>query len=76
MVRVSGLLSDGSCPRIVVKAVMLVHSFCEDATGLSDCIAFYERMGIGGVARDRLGEPKTIGGIKLWVGWAGDHCPT
>lgn len=56
-------------------AVMLVHSFCEQATGLIDFLAFFERMGIAGVGRDRLSEPATVGGVKLWVAWASDLCP-
>lgn len=57
-------------------AVMLVHSFCEDATGLSDFVAFFERMGVGGVGKDRLSEPIMVSGIRLWIGWAGDQCPS
>ncbi len=56
-------------------AVMLVHSFCEQATGLKDFTVFFERMGIAGVGRDRLSEPAMVGGIRLRVGWASDRCP-
>lgn len=56
-------------------AVMLVHSFCDEATGLADFTAFFERMGIVGTGRDRLSEPAAVGGIKLWIGWARDQCP-
>ena len=58
------------------KAVLVVHSFCADATGLADFCAFFERMGIVGAGRDRLSAPAEVGGINLWVGWAGDDCPT
>lgn len=57
------------------KAVLMVHSFCDNATGLPDFLAFYERMGIKGVGRDLLGGPAQIAAIGLWVGWASDQCP-
>lgn len=57
------------------KAVLMVHSFCDDATGLPDFLAFFERMGVSGCGRDALSEPASVGGITLWVGWAGDQCP-
>jgi len=57
------------------KAVLMVHSFCDNATGLSDFLTFYERMGITGVGRDLLSAPASVGGVKLWVGWASDQCP-
>jgi hypothetical protein len=57
------------------KAVLMVHSFCEEATGLSDFLAFFERMGVKGCGRDALSEPAYIGDIVLWAGWASDHCP-
>lgn len=57
------------------KAVMMVHSFCPVATGLSDFTAFFERMGVAGVGRDLLGGPVRVGEVDLWVGWASDECP-
>lgn len=57
------------------KAVLMVHSFCPDATGLADFVAFYERMGIIGAGRDRLSAPKTVAGVTLWIGWASDQSP-
>lgn len=56
-------------------AVLMVHSFCEDARGLPDFMAFFERMGVRGVGRDALCDPVSVAGTKLWVGWAGDQCP-
>lgn len=57
------------------KAVLMVHSFCDQATGLPDFLAFFERMGMRGAGRDRLSAPAGVGGLTLWVGWAGDRCP-
>lgn len=57
------------------KALMVVHSFCDRATGLADFLTFYERMGMRGAGRDRLSEPATVGGVTLWIGWVGDVCP-
>jgi hypothetical protein len=57
------------------KAVLMVHSFCENATGLSDFLFFFERMGVRGAGRDSLSEPVKIAGVCLWVGWASDQCP-
>ena len=57
------------------KAVLMVHSFCPDATGLSDFMAFFERVGVSGVGRDLLGGPVRVGEVDLWVGWASDECP-
>ena len=57
------------------NAVLMVHSFCEDATGLPDFIRFYERMGVQGCARDALSQPVQVSGTRLWIGWTGDECP-
>lgn len=57
------------------KAVLMVHSFCENATGLGDFTAFFERMGVHGCGKDALGGPVSVGGMSLWVGWTGDECP-
>lgn len=57
------------------KAVLMVHSFCPDATGITDFMSFFERMGISGAGRGSLGDPAEVGGLSLWVGWASDHCP-
>lgn len=57
------------------KALMVVHSFCDQATGLSDFLAFYERMGVRGAGRDQLSEPAVVGGVTLWIGWVEDRCP-
>lgn len=57
------------------KAVLMIHSFCENATGLPDFLAFFERMGVAGAGRDKLSEPAQVGGVTLWVGWTSDLCP-
>jgi hypothetical protein len=57
------------------KAVMMVQSFCENATGLPDFLAFFERMGILGIGKDLLSEPKQVGDADLWIGWTSDRCP-
>lgn len=57
------------------KAVMMVHSFCENATGLTDFVAFFDRMGMEGAGRDLLSKPAHVGGITLWNGWTSDECP-
>ena len=57
------------------KVVLMVHSFCDNATGLPDFLEFFERMGVDGFGRDLLSEPKQVGGVTLWVGWTSDRCP-
>ena len=54
------------------KAVMIVQSFCSNATGLSDCQVFFETLGMPGLERDKLIGPKSFEGVELWVGWAND----
>lgn len=54
------------------KAVMVVQSFCPNATGLSDCQAFFDELGMKGLSRDKLVGPKTFDGVELWAGWASD----
>lgn len=56
------------------KAVMMVHSFCENATGLTDFVAFFDRMGVRQVGRDVLSEPTDLGEVRLWAGWTSDRC--
>ena len=56
-------------------AILMVQSFCPNATGLEDFVAFFDRVGMTGVGRDKLSLPKLIGGIELRVGWTSDVCP-
>lgn len=58
------------------KAIMLVHSFCGEATGLADYAAFSERMGTNGAGRDRMAGPVRVGELQLWTGWVGDEYPS
>ena len=57
------------------KAVLMVHSFCEDGTGLPDFLEFFERIGLRNCGRDSLSEPVSVGGVTLWAGWTSDECP-
>ncbi len=57
------------------KAVMMVHSFCENATGLTDFMTFFDRMGVKGAGRDMLSRPVDVGDVTLWIGWTSDACP-
>jgi hypothetical protein len=54
------------------KAIMIVQSFCPKATGLSDCQAFFDALGMQGLERSKLVGPKTFDGVELWIGWASD----
>ena len=53
----------------------MVHSFCENDTGLGDFKAFFERMGVSGCGKDTLSGPAPVGEVTLWVGWTSDECP-
>lgn len=57
------------------KAILIIQSFCPNATGLSDFLAFFERIGIRGAVRDTLSSSRVFGGVELRVGWASDVCP-
>ena len=54
------------------RAVLLIHSFCPNATGLNDYIAFGRRLGFEKLGRDLISEPRTIGGIELQLAWISD----
>ena len=56
------------------RAVMMVHSFCAEATSLGDYLAFFERLGASGAGRDKLGGPVGVGDVTLWTGWTSDIC--
>jgi hypothetical protein len=57
------------------KAVMLVQSFCPDATGLADYVAFFSAIGVRGAGRDQLSSQLNIGRVGFWTGWVSDECP-
>lgn len=56
-------------------AIMMVHSFCENATGLSDFTRFFETIGVEGVGHNRLSKPRKFADTVLWAGWTSDACP-
>lgn len=53
-------------------AVMLVQSFCPKDSGLEDFRAFFGAAGFNGFDAGRLSEAKTVGGIRLRIGWVRD----
>lgn len=53
-------------------AVLIVHSFCPQKTGLTDCIAFFEAIGMPGFAAGSLVGARRFAGVDLWAGWASD----
>jgi hypothetical protein len=55
------------------KAILLIHSFCPNATGLSDYSHFGRRLGFEGLDRDRISEPHEIGGTELRLAWVSDE---
>jgi hypothetical protein len=55
------------------KAILLIHSFCPNATGLSDYVQFGRRLGFDGLARDRLSEGQEVGGMQFRLGWISDE---
>jgi hypothetical protein len=54
------------------RAIMIVQSFCPKATGLADCKAFFDAIGLQGLRQDGLVGPKMFDGVELWAGWASD----
>ena len=53
-------------------AVLIIQSFCPRKTGLGDAVAFFDAIGLTGLAADKLIGPKRFGDVDLWVGWAAD----
>lgn len=53
-------------------AVLIVQSFCAQATGFKDCVAFFESIGMPGSAAGELIGARRFGTVDLWVGWASD----
>ena len=53
-------------------AILIVQSFCPKATGLSDATAFFDAIGLPGLANGKLLGPHQINGIDLFVGWTCD----
>lgn len=55
------------------KAILLVHSFCPNATGLGDYVEFGRRLGFEQLGRDHVSEPREVGGIELQLAWVSDE---
>jgi hypothetical protein len=52
--------------------VLIIQSFCPDRTGLSDCAAFFEAIGMSGFHDGGLIGARRFAGVDLWAGWASD----
>lgn len=57
------------------QAVMLVQSFCPNATGFDDFARFCQRLGYPQCAAGLITDTKTIDGVSLRVGWVADQVP-
>ena len=55
------------------KAVMLVQSFCPDASGYGDYVAFGEQMGLTDLRRDEVSRALELRGVALRIGWVADR---
>ena len=55
--------------------VLIVQSFCPRTTGLADCAAFFEAIGMPGLEAGGLVGPWKRSGVTLWAGWASDDIP-
>ena len=55
------------------KSILLIHSFCPNATGLSDYIQFGRSLGFESLDRDRISEPREIGRVELRLAWVSDE---
>lgn len=57
-------------------AIVMVQSFCPNATGHADYRAFFTQVGLSGLGVGELSSAKGLGGLTLRAGWAGDDCPS
>ena len=55
------------------KAILLIHSFCPNATGLDDYVQFGRSLGFERLDRDLLSEARVIGGTELRLAWVSDE---
>lgn len=55
------------------KAILLIHSFCPNATGLRDYVQFGQRLGFYNLQRDRISEAHDVGGVELRLAWVCDE---
>ncbi len=57
-------------------AVLIVHSFCNLATGFSDFETFMRCLGFLDIEIGRVSGPLSFGDVQLWIGWVADECPS
>lgn len=55
--------------------VLIVHSFCARASGLADCVAFFDAIGLKDFSPAGLTEARRFAGVDLRAGWAVDAVP-
>lgn len=55
------------------RAVMIVHSFCSEATGFADYAAFARSLGLEIPTPDQLSEPIALASGELRLGWVTDR---
>jgi hypothetical protein len=55
------------------KVVVAVQSFCANATGRTDFVAFCTALGLADQGISYLAGPKHFGGRDLWTGWMSDN---
>lgn len=51
------------------RALMVVQSFCPDATGFSDFAAFVSALGYAAIEPDSLTASRDLGGFEMRLGW-------
>lgn len=56
-------------------AAFVVQSFCPDATGMTDFVAFANALGFTGAGRDQMTDGRKFGSVVLLLGWAADTMP-
>lgn len=57
------------------KAVLIIQSFCPDMSGIADARAFFDALGLTGLAPGMLLGPVDLQGVAFWAGWAADMVP-
>jgi hypothetical protein len=55
------------------KAILLIHSFCPNATGLDDYVQFGRTLGFESLDRDVVSEARVTGAIELRLAWVSDE---
>lgn len=54
------------------NAVMLVHSFCPQSTGLDDFVNFARALGCAGAGKNLVSEERLLDGMELRLAWVAD----